>query len=183
MTQTLNAIAGLLQPARIPYRASQMSRGMSADSFAEMWNTDALGALTAFYPRAWQSGRTGRKRCSGAEDPALPAFARVICSNPCLAADQMDSAVQTANTAWMNIALTNEANKRCRHHAIQADMQNAWATTPGVAVAMLLPLALRDAYDAGTDVLNVLGEFAGESCARQGGAATFTGKMAVHEMH
>ena len=93
-----------------------------------------------------------------------------------LAADQMDSAVQTANTAWdENIALTNEANKRYATTQSKLDMmQNAYNNLK-VAVGDAFTPALRDAYDAGTDVLNVLGEFVQENPALVKGVATFTG--------
>ena len=88
----------------------------------------------------------------------------------------MDSAVQTANTAWdENIALTNEANKRYATTQSKLDMmQNAYNNLK-VAVGDAFTPALRDAYDAGTDVLNVLGEFVQENPALVKGVVTFTG--------
>ena len=84
--------------------------------------------------------------------------------------------VQTANTAWdENIALTNEANKRYATTQSKLDMmQNAYNNLK-VAVGDAFTPALRDAYDAGTDVLNVLGEFVQENPALVKGVATFTG--------
>lgn len=53
-------------------------------------------------------------------------------------------------------------------------MQNAYNNLK-VAVGDAFTPALRDAYDAGTDVLNVLGEFVQENPALVKGVATFTG--------
>lgn len=48
MTQTLNAIEKAVATGEDSLQSFADVAGMSADSFAEMWNTDALGALTAF---------------------------------------------------------------------------------------------------------------------------------------
>ncbi len=102
---------------------------MSADSFAEMWNTDALGALTAFIRGLGNLDEQGESAVLVLEDLGLTGIRQSnMLKSLALAADQMDSAVQTANTAWdENIALTNEANKRYATTQSKLDMmQNAY---------------------------------------------------------
>ena len=177
MTQTLNAIEKAVATGEDSLQSFADVAGMSADSFAEMWNTDALGALTAFIRGLGNLDEQGESAVLVLEDLGLTGIRQSnMLKSLALAADQMDSAVQTANTAWdENIALTNEANKRYATTQSKLDMmQNAYNTLK-VAVGDAFTPALRDAYDAGTDVLNVLGEFVQENPALVKGVATFTG--------
>lgn len=177
MTQTLNAIEKAVATGEDSLQSFADVAGMSADSFAEMWNTDALGALTAFIRGLGNLDEQGESAVLVLEDLGLTGIRQGnMLKSLALAADQMDSAVQTANTAWdENIALTNEANKRYATTQSKLDMmQNAYNNLK-VAVGDAFTPALRDAYDAGTDVMNVLGEFVQENPALVKGVATFTG--------
>ena len=177
MTQTLNAIEKAVATGEDSLQSFADVAGMSADSFAEMWNTDALGALTEFIRGLGNLDEQGESAVLVLEDLGLTGIRQSnMLKSLALAADQMDSAVQTANTAWdENIALTNEANKRYATTQSKLDMmQNAYNNLK-VAVGDAFTPALRDAYDAGTDVLNVLGEFVQENPALVKGVATFTG--------
>ena len=177
MTQTLNAIEKAVATGEDSLQSFADVAGMSADSFAEMWSTDALGALTAFIRGLGNLDEQGESAVLVLEDLGLTGIRQSnMLKSLALAADQMDSAVQTANTAWdENIALTNEANKRYATTQSKLDMmQNAYNNLK-VAVGDAFTPALRDAYDAGTDVLNVLGEFVQENPALVKGVATFTG--------
>ena len=177
MTQTLNAIEKAVATGEDSLQSFADVAGMSADSFAEMWNTDALGALTAFIRGLGNVDEQGESAVLVLEDLGLTGIRQSnMLKSLALAADQMDSAVQTANTAWdENIALTNEANKRYATTQSKLDMmQNAYNNLK-VAVGDAFTPALRDAYDAGTDVLNVLGEFVQENPALVKGVVTFTG--------
>lgn len=177
MTQTLNAIEKAVATGEDSLQSFADVAGMSADSFAEMWNTDALGALTAFIRGLGNLDEQGESAVLVLEDLGLTGIRQSnMLKSLALAADQMDSAVQTANTALdENIALTNEANKRYATTQSKLDMmQNAYNNLK-VAVGDAFTPALRDAYDAGTDVLNVLGEFVQENPALVKGVATFTG--------
>ena len=177
MTQTLNAIEKAVATGEDSLQSFADVAGMSADSFAEMWNTDALGALTAFIRGLGNLDEQGESAVLVLEDLGLTGIRQSnMLKSLALAADQMDSAVETANTAWdENIALTNEANKRYATTQSKLDMmQNAYNNLK-VAVGDAFTPALRDAYDAGTDVLNVLGEFVQENPALVKGVATFTG--------
>ena len=177
MTQTLNAIEKAVATGEDSLQSFADVAGMSADSFAEMWNTDALGALTAFIRGLGNLDEQGESAVLVLEDLGLTGIRQSnMLKSLALAADQMDSAVQTANTAWdENIALTNEANKRYATTQSKLDMmQNAYNNLK-VAVGDAFAPALRDVYDAGTDVLNVLGAFVQENPALVKGIATFTG--------
>ena len=177
MTQTLNAIEKAVATGEDSLQSFADVAGMSADSFAEMWNTDALDALTAFIRGLGNLDEQGESAVLVLEDLGLTGIRQSnMLKSLALAADQMDSAVQTANTAWdENIALTNEANKRYATTQSKLDMmQNAYNNLK-VAVGDAFTPALRDAYDAGTDVLNVLGEFVQENPALVKGVVTFTG--------
>lgn len=177
MTQTLNAIEKAVANGGDSLQSFANVAGMSAATFAETWDTDALGALTAFIRGLGNLDEQGESAVLVLEDLGLKGIRQSnMLKSLALAADQMDSAVQTANTAWdENIALTNEANKRYATTQSKLDMmQNAYNNLK-VAVGDAFTPALRDAYDAGTDVLNVLGDFVQENPALVKGVVTFTG--------
>lgn len=177
MTQTLNAIEKAVANGEDALQGFADVAGMSADEFAQTWSTDALDALTAFIRGLGNLDEQGESAVLVLEDLGLKGIRQGnMLKSLALAADQMDSAVQTANTAWdENIALTNEANKRYATTQSKLDMmQNAYNNLK-VAVGDAFAPALRDVYDAGTDVLNVLGAFVQENPALVKGVATFTG--------
>ncbi len=177
MTQTLNAIEKAVATSSDELTLFAEVAGMSADEFANVWGTDAMSALTTFISGLGELEAHGGNTVTMLEDLGLTGIRQSnMLKSLALAADQMDSAVQTANTAWdENIALTNEANKRYATTQSKLDMmQNAYNNLK-VAVGDAFTPALRDAYDAGTDVLNVLGEFVQENPALVKGVATFTG--------
>ncbi len=176
MTQTLNAIEKAVANGSDALQGFADVAGMSADAFAETWNTDALGALTAFIRGLGNLDEQGESAVLVLEDLGLKGIRQSnMLKSLALAADEMDSAVQTANTAWdENIALTNEANKRYATTQSKLDMmQNAYNNLK-VAVGDAFTPTLRDAYDAGTDILNVLSEFVQENPALVKGVVTFT---------
>ncbi len=177
MTQTLNAIEKAVANGEDALQGFADVAGMSADEFAQTWSTDALDALTAFIRGLGTLDERGESAVLVLEDLGLKGIRQGnMLKSLALAADQMDSAVQTANTAWdENIALTNEANKRYATTQSKLDMmQNAYNNLK-VAVGDAFAPALRDVYDAGRDVLNVLGAFVQENPALVKGVATFTG--------
>ena len=161
MTQTLNAIEKAVATGEDSLQSFADVAGMSADSFAEMWNTDALGALTAFIRGLGNLDEQGESAVLVLEDLGLTGIRQSnMLKSLALAADQMDSAVQTANTAWdENIALTNEANKRYATTQSKLDMmQNAYNN---------LKVAVGEAF---TPALQ-------ENPALVKGVATFTGAV------
>lgn len=177
MTQTLNAIEKAVASGEDTLQSFADVAGMSADEFEQKWNTDALSALTAFIRGLGDLDERGESATLVLEDLGLTGIRQSnMLKSLALAADEMDSAVQTANTAWdENIALTNEANKRYATTQSKLDMmQNAY-TNLKVAVGDAFTPALRDLYDAGTDALNVAGEYIQNNPALVKGVATFTG--------
>ena len=177
MTQTLNAIEKAVASGEDTLQSFADVAGMSADEFEQKWNTDALSALTAFIRGLGDLDERGESATLVLEDLGLTGIRQNnMLKSLALAADEMDSAVQTANTAWdENIALTNEANKRYATTQSKLDMmQNAY-TNLKVAVGDAFTPALRDLYDAGTDALNVAGEYIQNNPALVKGVATFTG--------
>lgn len=171
MTQTLNAIEKAVATGEDSLQSFADVAGMSADSFAEMWNTDALGALTAFIRGLGNLDEQGESAVLVLEDLGLTGIRQSnMLKSLALAADQMDSAVQTANTAWdENIALTNEANKRYATTQSKLDMmQNAYNNLKVARRRCFYPGAarcLRCRYGCTERPRRVC---AGESCARQG---------------
>ena len=150
MTQTLNAIEKAVATGEDSLQSFADVAGMSADSFAEMWNTDALGALTAFIRGLGNLDEQGESAVLVLEDLGLTGIRQSnMLKSLALAADQMDSAVQTANTAWdENIALTNEANKRYATTQSKLDMmQNAYNN---------LKVAVGDAFTPALDRKSVV---------------------------
>lgn len=177
MTQTLNAIEKAVASGEDTLQSFADVAGMSADEFEQKWNTDALSALTAFIRGLGDLDERGESATLVLEDLGLTGIRQSnMLKSLALAADEMDSAVQTANTAWdENIALTNEANKRYATTQSKLDMmQNAYNNLK-VAVGDAFAPALRDLYDAGTDALNVAGEYIQNNPALVKGVATFTG--------
>ena len=177
MTQTLNAIEKAVASGEDTLQSFADVAGMSADEFEQKWNTDALSALTAFIRGLGDLDERGESATLVLEGLGLTGIRQSnMLKSLALAADEMDSAVQTANTAWdENIALTNEANKRYATTQSKLDMmQNAY-TNLKVAVGDAFTPALRDLYDAGTDALNVAGEYIQNNPALVKGVATFTG--------
>lgn len=152
MTQTLNAIEKAVATGEDSLQSFADVAGMSADSFAEMWNTDALGALTAFIRGLGNLDEQGESAVLVLEDLGLTGIRQSnMLKSLALAADQMDSAVQTANTAWdENIALTNEANKRYATTQSKLDSVRFPAYSPGYCPGILLlqPEGLRGCLSA-----------------------------------
>lgn len=177
MTQTLNAIEKAVATGEDSLQSFADVAGMSADSFAEMWNTDALGALTAFIRGLGNLDEQGESAVLVLEDLGLTGIRQSnMLKSLALAADQMDSAVQTANTAWdENIALTNEANKRYATTQSKLDMmQNAYNNLK-VAIGDAYTPALSEAYGVGTKVLNSITAFIQKNPALVNAITAFAG--------
>lgn len=177
MTQTLNAIEKAVAKGGDDLAEFARIAGMSSEEFSSAWKNDAMSALTSFIGGLGKLDEQGESTVLVLEDLGLTGIRQSNMLKALgLAADQMTGAVNTANTAWQqNTALTNEANKRyATAQSRLTMMQNAYNNLK-VAVGDAFTPALRDAYDAGTDVLNVLGEFVQENPALVKGVATFTG--------
>lgn len=177
MTQTLNAIEKAVAAGEDSLQGFADVAGMSADEFAQTWETDALGALTSFIRGLGELDEQGDSAVLVLEDLGLTGIRQSnMLKSLALAADEMDSAVQTANTAWEeNVALTNEANKRYATTQSKLDMmQNAYNNLK-VAVGDVFNPALGDLYETGTDVLGVLEDFVQANPGLVKGVVTFAG--------
>ena len=165
MTQTLNAIEKAVANGEDALQGFADVAGMSADEFAQTWSTDALDALTAFIRGLGTLDERGESAVLVLEDLGLKGIRQGnMLKSLALAADEMERAVSTANTAWNeNIALSNEANKRyATTESKLTMMQNAYNNLK-VAVGDAFEPALRKLYDTATDVLGSTTEFVKEN--------------------
>ena len=161
MTQTLNAIEKSVAIGGDSLTEFARISGMSAEQFTAAWNDDALSALTAFIRGLGNLDSQGESAVLVLEDLGLTGIRQSnMLKSLALAADQMDSAVQTANTAWdENIALTNEANKRYATTQSKLDMmQNAYNNLK-VAVGDAFTPELGKLYDLENDLLKDITDF------------------------
>lgn len=161
MTQTLNAIEKSV--AIGGDRLTEFARisGMSAEQFTAAWNDDALSTLTAFIRGLGKLDSQGESAVLVLEDLGITGIRQSnMLKSLALAADQMDSAVQTANTAWdENTALMNEASKRYATTQSKLDMTQNAVNNLKVAVGDAFNPELNKLYDLETDVLKNVTEF------------------------
>ena len=100
MTQTLNAIEKAVASGEDTLQSFADVAGMSADEFEQKWNTDALSALTAFIRGLGDLDERGESATLVLEDLGLTGIRQSnMLKSLALAADEMDNAEQTANTA------------------------------------------------------------------------------------
>ena len=161
MTQTLNAIEKAVANGEDSLQNFADVAGMSADEFAQKWDTDALSALTAFIRGLGKLDEQGESTVLVLEDLGLKGIRQSnMLKSLALAADKMDNAVQTANTAWdENIALTNEANKRYATTQSKMDMAQNAVNNLETAIGDVFTPTLGNLYDLEIDVLKDAAEF------------------------
>lgn len=156
MTQTLNAIEKAVAKGGDDLAEFARIAGMSSEEFSSAWKNDAMSALTSFIGGLGKLDEQGESTVLVLEDLGLTGIRQSnMLKSLGLAADQMTSAVHTANTAWQqNTALTNEANKRyATAQSRLTMMQNAYNNLK-VAIGDAYTPALSEAYGVGTKVLN-----------------------------
>ena len=161
MTQTLNAIEKAVASGGDSLTEFARISGMSAEQFTAAWNDDALSALTAFIRGLGDLDSQGESAVLVLEDLGLTGIRQSnMLKSLALAADQMDSAVLTANTAWdENTALMNEASKRYATMQSKLDMTQNAVNNLKVAVGDAFNPELSKLYDLETDVLKNVTEF------------------------
>ncbi len=177
MTQTLSAIETAVAEGEDSLQGFADVAGMSAQEFADEWNNNAIGALTAFIAGLGSLDEQGESAVLVLDELGLSGVRQSnMLKSLGLAADMMGTAVDTANKAWdENIALTNEANKRySTTESQQAMMANA-ANNLAVVYGELYTPALKEAYSAGTDILVQLADFVEQNPAAVKGVTTFAG--------
>lgn len=176
MTQTLNAIEKSVAIGGDSLTEFARISGMSAEQFTAAWNDDALSALTAFIRGLGDLDSQGESAVLVLEDLGLTGIRQSnMLKSLALAADQMDSAVQTANIAWdENTALMNEASKRYATTQSKLDMTQNAVNNLKVAVGDAFTPELGKLYDMETNVLKDVTEYVKQSPAILKGIATFT---------
>ena len=177
MTQTLNAIEKAVAKGGDDLSEFARIAGMSSEEFSAAWKNDAMSALTSFIGSLGKLDEQGESTVLVLEDLGLTGIRQSnMLKSLGLAADQMTSAVDTANTAWQqNTALTNEANKRyATAQSRLTMMQNAYNNLK-VAIGDAYTPALSEAYGVGTKVLNGIADFIKKNPALVNAITAFVG--------
>lgn len=177
MTQTLNAIEKAVAKGGDDLLEFACIAGMSSEEFSAAWKNDAMSALTSFIGGLGKLDEQGESTVLVLEDLGLTGIRQSnMLKSLGLAADQMTSAVDTANTAWQqNTALTNEANKRyATAQSRLTMMQNAYNNLK-VAIGDAYTPALSEAYGVGTKVLNGIADFIKKNPALVNAITAFVG--------
>ena len=150
---------------------------MSAADFADMWETNAIGALTSFIGGLGQLEAQGESAVLTLDELGMSGVRQSnMLQSLALAADQMTGAVNLANQEWTsNTALINEASKRYETTESQLQMmQNAYHNLQAAIGDAYTP-ALREAYGVITDALNGLTEFVEEHPEAVAAVTAFAG--------
>lgn len=179
MTQTLNAIETAVAEGGESIQGFADVAGMSAEEFAAAWNDSAITALTAFIRGLGNLDESSENATLVLDELGLTGIRQSnMLKSLALAADEMDSAVQTANTAWEeNTALLNEANKRYDTTQSKLEMmQNAYNNLQ-VAIGDAFTPALSNAYDIGNEALQLITKFVQENPGLIRAITTFVAVM------
>lgn len=114
MTQTFNAIETAVAHGGKDLEKFAKVAGMSASSFADMWENRPIEALQAFIGGLGNLEENGENAVLVLDELGLSGIRQSnMLKSLALASDMLAETVDTANSAWNeNVALTNEANKR-----------------------------------------------------------------------
>ena len=114
MTQTFNAIETAVAHGGKDLEKFAKVAGMSATSFADMWENRPIKALQAFISGLGNLEENGENSVLVLDELGLSGIRQSnMLKSLALASDMLAETVDTANSAWNeNVALTNEANKR-----------------------------------------------------------------------
>lgn len=114
MTQTFNAIETAVAHGGKDLEKFAKVAGMSASSFADMWENRPIEALQAFISGLGNLEENGENSVLVLDKLGLSGIRQSnMLKSLALASDMLAETVDTANSAWNeNVALTNEANKR-----------------------------------------------------------------------
>lgn len=114
MTQTFNAIETAVAHGGKDLEKFAKVAGMSASSFADMWENRPIKALQAFIGGLGNLEENGGNAVLVLNELGLSGIRQSnMLKSLALASDMLAETVDTANSAWNeNVALTNEANKR-----------------------------------------------------------------------
>lgn len=156
-----------------------MVAGMTAESFAEVWGTNAANALDMFVRGLNSAYESGQDVYGVLSDLGISETRMVtMITSLAQSGTRLTETLQTANSAWSeNTALAAEAEKRYATTQSQLMMmQNAYNNLK-IAIGDNFTPALRTLYATATDVLNSLTDFVEEYPALIKTIGIFTGVM------
>lgn len=132
MTQTFNAIETAVARGGENLEKFAKVAGMSATSFADMWEKRPIEALQAFIGGLGDLEENGGNTVLVLDDLGLSGIRQSnMLKSLALASDMLAETVDTANNAWdENVALTNEANKR--YQTFESQLQTFFNTLSNV---------------------------------------------------
>ena len=132
MTQTFNAIETAVAHGGKDLEKFAKVAGMSATSFADMWENRPIKALQAFISGLGNLEENGENSVLVLDELGLSGIRQSnMLKSLALASDMLAETVDTANSAWdENVALTNEANKR--YQTFESQLQTFFNTLSNV---------------------------------------------------
>lgn len=132
MTQTFNAIETAVAHGGKDLEKFAKVAGMSASSFADMWENRPIKALQAFIGGLGNLEENGENSVLVLDELGLSGIRQSnMLKSLALASDMLAETVDTANSAWdENVALTNEANKR--YQTFESQLQTFFNTLSNV---------------------------------------------------
>ena len=132
MTQTFNAIETAVAHGGKDLEKFAKVAGMSASSFADMWENRPIKALQAFISGLGNLEKNGENSVLVLDELGLSGIRQSnMLKSLALASDMLAETVDTANSAWNeNVALTNEANKR--YQTFESQLQTFFNTLSNV---------------------------------------------------
>ena len=132
MTQTFNAIETAVAHGGKDLEKFAKVAGMSATSFADMWENRPIKALQAFISGLGNLEENGENSVLVLDELGLSGIRQSnMLKSLALASDMLAETVDTANSAWNeNVALTNEANKR--YQTFESQLQTFFNTLANV---------------------------------------------------
>lgn len=179
MTQTLSAIEKAVVNADESLSEYARIAGMSAEEFSNAWKNDALTALTSFISGLGELDSQGESATLVLDDLGLSGIRQSnMLKSLALAANTLTSAVNVANTAWdENVALTNEANKRYATTESRLGAAKNSFNNLKIAVGDVYTPVVREAADAGNEMLQGMTEFVEENPAVVKGVSVTVGVL------
>ena len=161
MTQTLNAIESAVVKGSESVEAFAQIAGMSAEEFAQAWESAPAAALQAFISGLGELEEQGESSTLVLDELGLSGVRQSnMLRSMALAADTMTGAVELANQAWSeNTALAEEANKRYATTESRMQMMRNAFDNVQAAIGDALSPALGALADAGTEAFSWAADF------------------------
>lgn len=165
MTQTLSAIEKAVSERGKDLQEFARISGMSADEFAQKWETAPIEAIQAFIEGIGKLDEQGESAVLVLDELGLSGVRQSnMIKSLGLASDKLADSVITANEAWEeNTALSEEANKRYSTTESRLKMLKNSYTNLQIAIGDVYNPALNNAIDLGQDMLDGLTEFVEEN--------------------